>query len=594
MQTFAQNVSQIRRKQSSKSDLGKSTIEDRGSELAGRDDFGLGFDFSQTPIHAPASAAIQTKLALNQPGDASEQEADQVAEQVMNGQVASSIKNAPPAIQRLSHPSNSVGVVIPASVPQILAHPGIPLQLSLRTDMGQRFHRDFSDVRVHSDASAAQSAQDLNAHAYTVGRHIVFGPGSFAPDTMVGRRLIAHELTHVVQQSRWHYAGLVQCDAKEDAKKAARGKVVAAMENLKNKYGLKEVSEENNETWTEVELKRIDASFAKLSDDEKEALKGLFVVRTDKLSVKHKGKDVKLAAITINGVMIKFTGAGTRGNAPVHEVGHVIQSKVLRETEQRLHGTQTGFELSMAKVNLDRANANAPKRFVGGSEMDAQNISAFNASLDHLAKAAGDLLNSELKDINAMREALDAAAIETDGTRGPVESIKGNATVTAFLNIHDLWKAYVAALENWVAEKEKALGPRAHLAEFVAIVKKNNLAQRSFRPFTGYVESYWPDSPDEFFAESFATFRNDPDYMKAAAKPLYNWFQKEGHLEPRPPKKPPGPTLREDFSKKRQEVDKKRKELLKKEPGLDELIDEAEETFIPAIEGALDMGIHAD
>ena len=67
--------------------------------------------------------------------------------------------------------------------------------------MEPRFGHDFSRVRVHLDAAAAQSARDMNALAYTVRQNIVFGPGGFAPGTHEGRRLIAHELTHVVQQN---------------------------------------------------------------------------------------------------------------------------------------------------------------------------------------------------------------------------------------------------------------------------------------------------------------------------------------------------------------------------------------------------------
>ena len=70
--------------------------------------------------------------------------------------------------------------------------------------MGQRFGHDFSRVRVHSGGAAEQSARDVNANAYTVGHNIVFGAGRFAPGTHEGRRLIAHELTHVVQQSGVH------------------------------------------------------------------------------------------------------------------------------------------------------------------------------------------------------------------------------------------------------------------------------------------------------------------------------------------------------------------------------------------------------
>jgi len=66
--------------------------------------------------------------------------------------------------------------------------------------MEPRFGHDFSQVRVHSGSDAEQSAQDVHANAYTVGHNIVFGTGRFAPGTYEGRRLIAHELTHTIQQ----------------------------------------------------------------------------------------------------------------------------------------------------------------------------------------------------------------------------------------------------------------------------------------------------------------------------------------------------------------------------------------------------------
>ena len=90
---------------------------------------------------------------------------------------------------------------MPASVDQILNSPGRPLEAGLRQDMEERFGHDFSQVRVHSGAAAEQSARDVNAHAYTVGQDIVFGEGKFVSGTREGRRLIAHELTHVLQQT---------------------------------------------------------------------------------------------------------------------------------------------------------------------------------------------------------------------------------------------------------------------------------------------------------------------------------------------------------------------------------------------------------
>lgn len=79
---------------------------------------------------------------------------------------------------------------------------GDPLEASTRTEMESLFDWDFGEVRVHADESAARSTVAEHARAYTVGRDIVFGPGRYAPHTGEGRRLLAHELAHVVQQSR--------------------------------------------------------------------------------------------------------------------------------------------------------------------------------------------------------------------------------------------------------------------------------------------------------------------------------------------------------------------------------------------------------
>ena len=144
---------------------------------------------------------LQTKLRVNEPGDEYEQEADRVADQVMAASAHHVASDAPPRIQRFSGQSNGSMDAAPASVDHALASAGRPLEPTLRQDMEQRFGHDFSRVRVHSGANAEQSAREVSANAYTVGHDMVFGTGRFTPGTHEGRRLIAHELTHVVQQS---------------------------------------------------------------------------------------------------------------------------------------------------------------------------------------------------------------------------------------------------------------------------------------------------------------------------------------------------------------------------------------------------------
>ena len=100
----------------------------------------------------------------------------------------------------------------PAIVHETLRSAGDPLEPGVRTFMERRFGHDFSRVRVHADERAAESAFDIHARAYTAGNHIVFRPGQYAPDTPPGRRLIAHELTHVMQQNAGGDPAIVQLD----------------------------------------------------------------------------------------------------------------------------------------------------------------------------------------------------------------------------------------------------------------------------------------------------------------------------------------------------------------------------------------------
>jgi hypothetical protein len=97
---------------------------------------------------------------------------------------------------------------VPPIVHDVLRSPGRPLDAATRDFMDSRFGCDFSQVRVHTDSHAAESARSVNALAYVVGSHVVFAPGQYQPTAAAGQRLLAHELAHVMQQStRLHAAG---------------------------------------------------------------------------------------------------------------------------------------------------------------------------------------------------------------------------------------------------------------------------------------------------------------------------------------------------------------------------------------------------
>lgn len=145
------------------------------------------------------SGALQAKLKIGQPGDKYEQEADRVADAVM--------RMPAPKVQLQNENNEStsqtheVAPEIEAKINSIQSS-GQPLPESTRAFFEPRFGRDFSQVWLHTDSKAAEPAQAVNAKAFTVGRDIVFGAGQYAPDTLMGKRLIAHELTHVVQKEK--------------------------------------------------------------------------------------------------------------------------------------------------------------------------------------------------------------------------------------------------------------------------------------------------------------------------------------------------------------------------------------------------------
>lgn len=166
---------------------------------------------------------IQSKLAIGSVSDPLEAEADRVAEHVMR--MPDSAPPLPPpsavpsgvlhrcacggtcsacqeeaALQRKDAGAKGAAEAPPV-VHETLNSPGRPLDSATRAFMETRFGRDFSAVRIHTDAQAAESARQVNSLAYTVGTSIVFRSGSYDPNHEAGRRLLAHELTHVAQQT---------------------------------------------------------------------------------------------------------------------------------------------------------------------------------------------------------------------------------------------------------------------------------------------------------------------------------------------------------------------------------------------------------
>jgi hypothetical protein len=154
----------------------------------------------------PVAPHLQAKLQVGAVDDPLEREADAVADQVMRAPVQVSRKCAEcddekkPVQRKAAGAPMPGGGAAPPIVSQALSAAGRPLDAPLGAYISQRFGRDFSGVRIHTDSQAQASAEAVGAAAYTVGQHLVFGAGRYDPGSDAGRRLIAHELAHTVQQ----------------------------------------------------------------------------------------------------------------------------------------------------------------------------------------------------------------------------------------------------------------------------------------------------------------------------------------------------------------------------------------------------------
>jgi LysM repeat protein len=177
--------------------------------VAGESGHGAAFDFSRTPIHSPEPVsgthaisastmqrALQRKPVAGSVDDPLEHEADRVADHVMR---------APGRAPSIGSATKQVSLkrdagATPVAVDDVLDSSGEPLAAPLRNFFEPRFGCDLGGVRIHANSNAASAARSLGAAAFTYGSDIAFAAGRYQPRSDDGQRLLAHELTHVVQQ----------------------------------------------------------------------------------------------------------------------------------------------------------------------------------------------------------------------------------------------------------------------------------------------------------------------------------------------------------------------------------------------------------
>lgn len=228
---------------------------DLTGDPATKETLGFSHNFSRIPVHPGTPLKIQTKLTVSHSGDQYEQEADHVANAVMAGYprpIGHISKGIQPMLSRMEvspeyfgispedqadsmlrsegaavvkspgtrptekmqrKSTGNAGTVTPhfeQSLQQAVHHGGEALSPSSRSFMESRFGHDFSSVQVHSDALANTLAREVNARAFTVNKNIFFARSEYQPTSHEGQRLLAHELTHVLQQSEGRISRQIQ------------------------------------------------------------------------------------------------------------------------------------------------------------------------------------------------------------------------------------------------------------------------------------------------------------------------------------------------------------------------------------------------
>ena len=337
-----------------------ASIHRQGAEAATSP---FGHHFSQVGVH-PAPP-------VNAPGDRYEREAERVAGEVSEAAPAGRgprISAIPPGDAGAGGSARQVD----ASFAERLAPGtagGSPLPGPARAFFEPRFGHDFGGVRVHRDAEAARLNGSLGARAFAYGRALYFGAGQYQPASPAGRRLLAHELTHVVQQRN----GALRIQMAPD--QPAGGNPYEPIQTLKDQliatYHFAEVLD-GDKKWTESELQQVVAALALLPPEDKAALGGVVLKRDVSLGPRVGGRFRQEQSLTETNLVNDFTlnltdltfkdGPLSSRHAIIHEVGHAVASLKYRNAKHDLNWAKCESNeavLSQRQVVIDLKAAKA-------------------------------------------------------------------------------------------------------------------------------------------------------------------------------------------------------------------------------------------
>jgi hypothetical protein len=542
---------------------------------------------------------FQPKLTVNQPNDKYEQEADSMADHVMR--MANSTQNentffkpTPLTIQRKCqhcqdeeklHRKENSGAEVQGSneldsYVGSLGSSGQALPESSRQFYEPRFGQDFSNVRIHTDSVAAKSAQSINALAYTTGNNIVFNSGQYSPESDGGKKLMAHELTHVVQQTH----GVQQVQKMPLSKDELIKKITT--------LGIAAV-QDGTSAFDEAQLELVVKALEGLPAADKAAIKGAEIIRVRSLGGNTAGQYsnhqdynpksvIDEQKIELSDLAFGSTTADESIRLITHEVGHAVaamphrvaMNKVNKESlnlDKARKETNEAADIVDTATDADRAAKesiyNTKKSAYDAQEKVLEKTKA--AAVTKLAKI-DDLKTDATAKLATMVAAYAAAGpviakndAESSDYRSSLETSKDaikkfydeNAVIDVEPATADNAKAVVDAAVMDRNDKRDALNKKNpkntivagttaletaqdsfyKAATVLALNKSMALSVKAFYDFvikkrispalTQYAADNWPAKPEEFYAEAYSFFVTKPKELETYSKDLYEWFK---------------------------------------------------------------------
>ncbi len=317
--------------------------------------------------------------------------------------------------------ANAGGNVSAAGIAGALSGGGQALPAGLNQFFSSRIGYAFDSVKIHTDAKAAQSARSIHARAYTYGGHIAFAPGQYQPDTQEGRKLIAHELTHVVQQRSGSLSPALQRapDKKDELQK-----------------GFKISIKKGDKDWTDAEIAILNSALSRLAGDEKSVVRDYQFIRWSTKEARAKGDpsykdpagddecalhemDLAAASYKISVYDACFSDPEAKSDTAfgidkgefhiMHEIGHAMEHAELRKTYEAYDAANKAYN--------DYVEKNKGKNITKAMEAEADRLTKVEEAAK---KAMDDATGRALKEFTALMSGKDA--ITKYGEEGHEES----------------------------------------------------------------------------------------------------------------------------------------------------------------------------